>query len=57
MRKPKKLKGEIDMTYFIIGGAILGFLLAGSGNRIAGLVIGAMCGAAARQWIFRKFWK
>jgi len=45
-----------NTIYFMIGGAILGFLLAGSGNRIEGLVIGAMCGAAARQWIFRKFW-
>ena len=53
------MKRELKMPntiYFMIGGAILGFLLAGSGNRIAGLVIGAMCGAAARQWIFRKFW-
>ena len=46
-----------NTTYFIIGGAILGFLLAGSGNRFAGIVIGAFAGAAARQWIFRKFWK
>jgi hypothetical protein len=45
-----------NITYFMIGGAILGFLFAGSGNRFAGIVVGAMCGAAVRQWIFRKFW-
>ena len=44
------------MTYFITGGAILGFLLAGTGNRIAGLVVGAFAGAAVRRWIFRRFW-
>jgi len=56
-RQTKLRREKLVMTYFIIGGAILGFLLAGSGNRIGGFVVGAFAGAAVRQWIFMKFWK
>lgn len=45
------------MKGFIIVGAIIGGLAGiSSGNLLTGIIGGAICGAGARQWLFKTFW-